>query len=78
MQFNTQAAVPVIYSTKGWGILWNNPSRTIFQDNKMGMSFQSDIGDIISYYYFVGDKLDDLIASYRSLTGKAPMIPYWS
>lgn len=78
VQFNTQAAVPVIYSTKGWGILWNNPSRTIFQDNKMGMSFQSDIGDIISYYYFVGDKLDDLIASYRSLTGKAPMIPYWS
>lgn len=78
VQFNTQAAVPVLYSTKGWGILWNNPSRTIFQDGETGMSFQSDIGNILSYYYFVGDKLDDLIASYRSLTGKAPMVPYWS
>ena len=78
VQFNTQAAIPVVYSTKGWGLFWNNPSRTIFQDSETGMSFQSDVGDMISYYYFVGDRLDDLIASYRSLTGKAPMIPYWS
>ncbi|WP_455497221.1 glycoside hydrolase family 31 protein [Coprobacter sp.] len=78
VQFNTQAAVPVLYSTNGWGILWNNPSRTIFKDDKTGLSFQSDLGNILSYYYFVGDKLDDLVASYRSLTGKAPMVPYWS
>ena len=33
VQFNTQAAVPVIYSTGGWGLFWDNPSRTIYTDN---------------------------------------------
>jgi alpha-D-xyloside xylohydrolase len=78
VQFNTQAAVPVLFSTAGWGILWDNPSRTVFQDNADGMSLKSDYGDVIDYYLFVGNSLDNLIASYRQLTGKAPMIPYWS
>lgn len=78
IQFNTQAAVPVIYSTAGWGLFWDNPSRTIFEDNNLGMSFTSDFGDKIDYYLLVGNTLDTLISSYRQLTGEAPMIPYWS
>ena len=31
VQFNTQAAVPVIYSTGGWGLFWDNPSRLFIQ-----------------------------------------------
>jgi alpha-D-xyloside xylohydrolase len=78
VQFNTQAAVPVIYSTAGWGLFWDNPSRTLFEDNEQGMRFTSDFGDKIDYYLFAGNTLDALIASYRQLTGEAPMIPYWS
>ena len=78
IQFNTQAAVPVIYSTIGWGLFWDNPSRTVFEDNDKGMSFSSDFGNQLDYYLFVGNTLDNLIASYRQLTGAAPMIPYWS
>lgn len=78
VQFNTQAAVPVIYSTNGWGILWNNPSRTVFNDDSAGMSFSSDWGCEIDYYLFVGNNLDELISSYRKLTGEAPMVPYWT
>lgn len=78
VQFNTQAAVPVIYSTAGWGLFWDNPSRTVFEDNAKGMSFVSDFGNKLDYYLFTGNTLDKLISSYRQLTGKAPMIPYWS
>jgi alpha-D-xyloside xylohydrolase len=78
VQFNTQAAVPVIYSTGGWGLLWDNTSRTVFKDNDEGMKFVSDVGNAVSYYLFVGNSLDNLVASYRQLTGKAPMQPYWS
>ncbi len=78
VQFNTQAAVPVIYSTLGWGLFWDNPSRTIFDDNKEAMSFASDFGNQLDYYLFVGNSLDTLISSYRQLTGEAPLIPYWS
>ncbi|GAB6012244.1 glycoside hydrolase family 31 protein [Viscerimonas tarda] len=78
VQFNTQAAVPVIYSTAGWGLLWDNPSRTVYEDTPKGMSFASDFGNKISYYVFVGESLDALVGSYRQLTGEAPMIPYWT
>ncbi|NDV82867.1 TIM-barrel domain-containing protein [Bacteroides sp. 51] len=78
IQFNTQAAVPVLYSTGGWGIFWDNPSRTLFKDDRSGMSFVSDYGNIVDYYLFVGNRLDELIAAYRSLTGQSPMIADWT
>lgn len=78
VQFNTQAAVPVIYSTGKWGLFWDNPSRTIYADNNAGMSFVSDYGRIVNYYLFVGDGMDKLVAAYRSLTGVAPMLPAWA
>ena len=78
VQFNTQAAVPIIYSTGGWGIFWDNPSRTVYTDDNTGMSLVSDYGKIVNYYLFVGDKIDDLVGSYRSLTGVAPMLPDWA
>jgi alpha-D-xyloside xylohydrolase len=78
IQFNTQAAVPVLYSPGGWGIFWNNPSRTLFKDDQSGMSFLSDYGTVVDYYLFTGNGLDELIGAYRSLTGKAPMIADWA
>jgi len=53
VQFNTQAAVPVIYSTAGWGLFWDNPSRTVFEDSKKGMGFISDFGNKLDYYLFI-------------------------
>ena len=50
VQFNTQAAVPVIYSTTGWGLLWDNPSRTVYSDSEEGMRFTSDYGNETNYY----------------------------
>ena len=78
VQVNTQAAVPVIYSTAGWGIFWNNPSRTVFKDALESMSFTSDYGNQVDYYLFIGNSLDELVGSYRTLTGEAPMLPSWA
>ena len=78
VQVNTQVTVPVLLSVNGWGMFWENPSRTVFMDNTNGMSFTSDFGNVISYYVFIGQRLDDLIAQYRQLTGVAPMPPLWA
>lgn len=78
VQINTQAAVPVLLSTQGWGLFWDNPSRTVFSDKPDGMSFISDAGDAICYYLFTGTQLDDLVGQYRTLTGTAPMPPAWA
>ena len=78
IQFNTQAAVPVVNSTGGWGIIWTNPSRTVFEDSADGMSLRSDYGNIVDYYVTSGESLDGLVGSYRSLTGTMPMLPAWA
>jgi alpha-D-xyloside xylohydrolase len=44
-QFNTQAAFPVLVSSKGYGILWNNASLTDFNpiDNEIQLSAGVDV-----------------------------------
>lgn len=78
IQFNTQAAIPVIYSTGGWGVYWDNPTRTIYYDGNKGMSFRSDYGNTVDYYLFVGKNLDELTTAFHSFTGRVPMMPYWA
>ena len=78
VQFNTQAAVPVLHSTAGWGLFWDNPARTLFKDDASGMTICSDYGKVVDYYLFKGRTLDDLIAAYRHLTGDWPMMPAWA
>jgi|GEM_PF-319387 len=75
---NTQVALPLLFSTRGWGIFWDNPTRTLFQDSKEGMEFSSDFGESLSYYVFVGSSMDELIGDYRQLTGQVPLLPKWA
>ncbi len=72
-QTNTTAVVPFLISTKNYGILWDNYSKTIFEDNENGCTFWSEIGDGVDYYFVVGENMDEVIAGYRDLTGQAPM-----
>ena len=78
VQSNTEAVTPVLVSTKGYGIFWDNYSKTIFTDNRETTSFWSDVADNIDYYFFFGPSIDQVIAGYRNLTGQAPMYGKWA
>lgn len=78
IQGNTDDYTPVVQSIKGYGILWDNPSPTLFSDGEDGMSFESEVGDCIDYYFIYGGDADGVIASIRDLTGHVPMLPLWS
>ncbi|MCD6333056.1 MAG: DUF5110 domain-containing protein, partial [Bacteroidales bacterium] len=78
VQGNQNAINPTIVSTNGWGLFWDNYSRTIFRDGKDGMSLSSEVGDKIDFYVFLGDNMEEIIDGYRQLTGKAPMFPKWA
>jgi alpha-D-xyloside xylohydrolase len=73
VQSNTEAVNPFFISTKNWGILWDNYSKTVFNDNNQNASIYSDMGDNIDYYFVRGENMDKVISGYRQLTGKAPM-----
>ncbi len=42
------------------------------------MSWWSEMGDEIDYYVVLGDTADEVISGYRTLTGKAPIMPKWA
>ncbi|MGA9450296.1 MAG: TIM-barrel domain-containing protein [Verrucomicrobiia bacterium] len=78
VQANTQAVTPFLISTAGYGILWDNYSKTIFADNPLKMSLWSDVADNVDYYFIAGKNMDQVIAGYRNLTGPAPLYGKWA
>jgi alpha-D-xyloside xylohydrolase len=78
VQTNIDAVVPFLVSTQGYGILWDNYSKTIFEDNDKETYLWSDVGDNIDYYFIYGASMDGVISSYRDLTGNAPMYGKWA
>jgi alpha-D-xyloside xylohydrolase len=78
VQANTEAVTPVLVSTAGWGLLWDNDSKTVFSDGPEGASFWSEVADNVDYSFFMGPGLDAVIAGYRRLTGPAPLYGKWA
>jgi len=42
------------------------------------LTFTSEVGRAVDYYFVAGASQDDVIAGYRALTGKAVMLPKWA
>ena len=77
-QSNLEDFQNVLQSIKGWGIYWENYSPTLFEDNAEGMSFTSEAGQGVDYYFMYGGSADGVIALMRQLTGDVPMFPLWT
>ena len=77
-QSNLEDFQNVLQSVKGWGIYWENYSPTQFDDDEMGMTFTSEVGEGVDYYFMYGGSADGVIAKMRELTGNVPMFPLWT
>ena len=77
-QSNLEDFQNVLQSIKGWGLYWENYSPTQFDDDANGMSFTSEAGEGIDYYFMYGGSADGVIAQMRHLTGDVPMFPLWT
>ena len=54
-QSNLEDFQSVLLSIKGWGLYWENYSPTLFEDNADGMTFTSEAGEGIDYYFMYGN-----------------------
>jgi alpha-D-xyloside xylohydrolase len=77
-QQNMKAVVPVLVSTRGYGILLDSYSLMTFHDDAFGSYLWTDVGDELDYYFIYGPSFDQIVAGIRSLTGQAPMLPRWA
>ncbi|MBP2115156.1 TIM-barrel domain-containing protein [Paenibacillus silagei] len=77
-QQNMKAVVPVLVSTRGYGILVDSGSYMTFHDDAFGSYLWSDADEEMDYYFIYGPEFDQITAGIRYLTGEAPMLPKWS
>jgi len=74
-------AVPVLLSTKGYGLMWDNYSSSGFygaEANNTQFKYVSESGKQVDYYFLYGPGFDQIINLYRTATGKAPMFAKWA
>lgn len=77
-QQNMKVAMPVIVSTRGYGILWDSSSLGVFHDDVYGSYFWTEVDDEMDFYFIAGPEFDQIIASIRKLTGRPTMFPRWA
>ncbi|GAC1417976.1 MAG: hypothetical protein NVSMB62_09290 [Acidobacteriaceae bacterium] len=68
--------VPFVVTNKGYGIVWDNPSRTTVAF-AIGHTtrWTSDVGQRVSFFVIAGNTYDEIYSGYRLLTGDTPMLP---
>jgi alpha-D-xyloside xylohydrolase len=78
-QNNTDVAVPLLVSSKGYGMMWNTASLT-YADNRFPLEFSLSAmaGQAVDYYFLYGPEMDKIIHEYRQMTGHVPMFPRWA
>jgi alpha-glucosidase/alpha-D-xyloside xylohydrolase len=68
--------VPFMVSSRGYGLVWDNPSKTTID---LGFSNQnvwsSQVGNRVSYFVIAGKTSDEIYEGYRLLTGVTHMLP---
>jgi alpha-D-xyloside xylohydrolase len=78
-QENTNIAIPLLVSTNGYGIFWNNPSRSRMNNRFVHTLYWSaEVADRIDYYFLYGPDADRIIGHYRELTGEVPLFGRWA
>ena len=77
-QQNMKAVVPVLLSTRGYGIFLDSCSLMTFHDDAFGSYLWSDVDDELDYYFVYGPEFDQIIHELRALTGQAPLLPKWA
>ncbi|HAL55006.1 MAG TPA: hypothetical protein DCP63_00650 [Bacteroidetes bacterium] len=76
---NTNISIPMFLSSYGYGILWNNTSRSRFNNRFLNALYlSSEVADAIDYYFIYGPDFDAVVSGYRALTGDVPMFGKWA
>lgn len=72
---NSQASVPFMISSRGYGFLWNNPAigTACFATNKTEWTAEST--KKLDYYITAGDTPAEIEEQYTAVTGRVPMMP---
>jgi alpha-D-xyloside xylohydrolase len=76
VQTNVGIIIPVMVSSRRYGVMWDTYSQMRFQDHAQAASLWAESAPGgVDYYFMAGHTLDAVVSVYRALTGQAPMYP---
>jgi alpha-D-xyloside xylohydrolase len=75
---NTKSSIPFVYSSRGYGFLWNNPSIGRCELTNNHSLWEANFTKQVDYLVIAGDTPADIMLKYANLTGHAPVFPSWA
>lgn len=78
LQRNSQVSVPVVVSSRGYGMFWNSPSvgRAEFAVNRT--RWVAHRASQLDYFIYSGVTAAEVMRRYHEITGFAPPLPRWA
>ena len=74
-EHNLKKSMPVLLSTKGYGLLFDAGSAMVFHDDSVGSFIDMLAVNQVDYYFMYGPEFDQIIHHFRGLTGKVELLP---
>ncbi|NUR95898.1 MAG: family 31 glucosidase, partial [Kribbellaceae bacterium] len=78
VQGNTVATIPFLYSSRGYGLLWNNPAMGRVELGADATCWVAEQSRQIDYWITAGDTPGEVMAAYADATGHPPLLPEWA
>lgn len=78
LHYNTKSALPIIYSSLGYGFFWNNPAPGRCECTYNHTCWCADSAYQADYLIFAEETPAKVMEIYARLTGLSPKMPYWA
>ena len=72
---NSQASIPFVVSSAGYGFFWHDPSIGRANFNLNRTEWNAESSKQLDYWVTAGDAPAEIVQAFASVTGKAPMMP---
>ena len=78
IQRNTEVSIPFLFSSRGYGFLWNNPAVGRVELGYNATRWVAEAAPQIDYWITTGENPAEILSNYADVTGHAPEFPAWA
>ena len=75
---NSQISIPLLISSRGYGLLWHNPGIGRVELGRIQTRWVAEATRLIDYVVMTGDSYAGIMERYADLTGHASVLPGWA
>ncbi len=78
VQRNTEIAIPFLFSSRGYGLLWHNPAVGRIELGRTRTRWVAEATPQLDYWITAGETPSAIMEHYADATGHAPEFPDWA